>query len=190
MRHTGTQPIDTRRLTLRRYVHDDAEAMYYGWMADARVARWMFWQPYPSLAAVRDELARWIAGYADAGFYRWSVTLKDGGACIGSIGLSNSGSAAHPRWEPAYCLAHAHWGHGYASEALAGVVRYFFEVLDGAFLAARHAVENPQSGRVLQKAGFAYVRAGRYRQPGIGTVHAHFYRMERSDYETHRHTDP
>ena len=37
MKHCGTQKLETDRLVLRRYVNEDAEAMYNNWAADEEV---------------------------------------------------------------------------------------------------------------------------------------------------------
>ena len=39
MKHCGTQKLETDRLVLRRYVNEDATAMYNNWAADEEVTR-------------------------------------------------------------------------------------------------------------------------------------------------------
>lgn len=34
MKHCGTQTIETKRILLRRFSEDDAEAMYQNWASD------------------------------------------------------------------------------------------------------------------------------------------------------------
>lgn len=184
MRHLGTQTLQTPRLTLRRYTPGDAPAMFRGWMSDAQVARWMFWEPYPSLKAVQAELAGWVQGYADPCFYRWAIELRENSGppqYIGSIGLTDFGDEQNPSWQPAYVLSPAYWGHGYAGEALCAVAKFFFEQLGGAQLFACHAVQNPASGQVLQKAGFVHIKDGSYTKPDGETVPAHFYALDKKE---------
>ena len=67
--------------------------------------------------------------------------------------------------EPGYALGRRYWGQGYATEALAAVVRYLFESEGQAALACCHAHENPASGRVMKKCGMKY--EGTMRQADI-----------------------
>jgi RimJ/RimL family protein N-acetyltransferase len=71
---------------------------------------------------------------------------------IGSIGCS--------RWNPrvsyaeiGYSIAPAHWGHGYAVEAAHAVLAIVF-AMGHLVIGAGHWVDNPRSGRVLEKLGF------------------------------------
>ncbi|MBR1649924.1 MAG: restriction endonuclease [Lachnospiraceae bacterium] len=68
MKHCGTQKLETDRLVLRRYVNEDAAAMYNNWAADEEVTRFLMWpahsrgcqvkcvssffRPFPQLSAV------------------------------------------------------------------------------------------------------------------------------------------
>ena len=47
-------------------------------------------------------------------------------------------------------------GRGYTSEALAAVIRHGFEVMRLERVEAFHILENPASGRVMEKAGMAF----------------------------------
>ena len=59
-------------------------------------------------------------------------------------------------WEPGYCIGQKWWGKGLTTEALQAVVDFWFGQVGGAFLTCCHAVQNPASGRVMEKAGFVY----------------------------------
>ena len=41
MNHCGTQKLETDRLILRRFTHDDAEAMYKNWASDEEVTKFL-----------------------------------------------------------------------------------------------------------------------------------------------------
>ena len=43
MKHCGTQKLEKDRLVLRRYVNEDAAAMYNNWAADEEVTRFLMW---------------------------------------------------------------------------------------------------------------------------------------------------
>ena len=71
-----------------------------------------------------------------------------GGDLIGCIGCGGNPVTAM------IFLGEAHWGQGYASEASAAFVREFFDRFPVSALHAEHFVDNPASGRVLQRLGF------------------------------------
>lgn len=48
MKHCGTQRLETDRLILRRYVNEDALAMYKNWASDKEVTKFLMWQAHSS----------------------------------------------------------------------------------------------------------------------------------------------
>jgi RimJ/RimL family protein N-acetyltransferase len=70
----------------------------------------------------------------------------------GSVGLDDTGKGTH--FELGYWLGKPYWGRGYVSEAAAAVVEYAFGWLNQPALVAGYFVDNPASGRVLEKLGF------------------------------------
>jgi len=70
---------------------------------------------------------------------------------IGTIGFAGRPSG---NVELGYWIAKRHWNCGYATEAGEAVVRMARESFRVARLAAGHFVDNPASGRVLEKLGF------------------------------------
>ena len=80
---------------------------------------------------------------------------------IGEIGLTY----APPRYlkaEVHYSIVPAHWGHGYATDALRAVISYCFDELGLHRIEAGCAVDNLASIRVLEKCGFT--KEGRHRK--------------------------
>jgi len=144
--------LETRRLVLRPFTAEDAAAV------PAFAGRWEVAQmtariphPYPEDAA-----AAWIAGHAEArsadSEYTFAVTLKDGNRVIGAAGLRRSEPG---NLDLGYVLAPETWGQGLATEAAQALVVYGFETLNAEALTSGHFSDNPASGRVLEKAGFA-----------------------------------
>ena len=43
MNKIGTEPIETKRLILRRFTTDDAEDMFNNWASDPEVTRFLTW---------------------------------------------------------------------------------------------------------------------------------------------------
>lgn len=162
MTHTGTIDITTPRLVLRRFTLDDAQPMFDTWAGDPAVTRFLRWDPHPDWTATAELLHEWGKNYARPDWYSWAVCLRESGALIGSIAVVTAEPDDRwrrpvpppPHWEPGYCYGRAYWGQGYATEALCAVRDFWFDRVGGDFLICCHAVQNPASGRVMQKAGF------------------------------------
>ena len=152
MNKTGTQPIETKRLLLRRFVIEDAQDMFRNWASDKEVTRFLTWLPHESVAVTRSLLENWISRYEDGGFFNWAIEWKQSGQVIGGISVVNLVEQLDAA-EIGYCLGRAFWGRGIMPEALRAVEGYLFEMAGLNRLSAVHDVNNPKSGRVMEKAG-------------------------------------
>ena len=65
MNHCGTQPLETERLLLRRYVREDAAAIYKNWASDPQVTKFLMWQPHASPEVSRRVMEDWLMQYAN-----------------------------------------------------------------------------------------------------------------------------
>ena len=152
MNKAGTQRIETRRLILRRFRTEDAEDMYSGWASDPEVTRYLTWSVHPDVHATESLLGQWVSRYEDGGYFNWVMEYKETGRAVGNISvvrLNESIEAA----DIGYCLSRAYWGQGLMPEALEAVTAYLFDVVGLNRIAACHDVNNPRSGRVMDKAG-------------------------------------
>jgi RimJ/RimL family protein N-acetyltransferase len=70
------------------------------------------------------------------------------------IGMCASDRVADDVWEFGYWYGRAYWRQGYATEAASAVMRHTFDDMGAQALTAGWFVDNPASGRVLQKLGF------------------------------------
>jgi RimJ/RimL family protein N-acetyltransferase len=99
----------------------------------------------------REEHAReWIETPQDPRLPTLLLTLPgESGRIVGACGLhEDEGEIAVGYWiEP------GHWGCGYATEGLKGVLS-LGRLIGHRRIVSRHAADNPASGRVLRKAGF------------------------------------
>lgn len=151
-----TCAIETGRLLLRKFSYEDTESMLRHWIANPAVQHNYGEPVYEDDEAVRCLLDRWLACYAGGDFYRWAVLLKKTGENIGQIAfcrLYRKEGAA----EVECCIGEDYWGKGYVPEALRAVTRHSFDKLEMDRLEAFHRIGNPNSGRVLEKAGFKKV---------------------------------
>ncbi len=152
MQWTGTQTLETHRLILRRYRLEDAEDMFYNWASDPEVTRYLTWQPHTSVEGTRNILNDWIPCYAQGDYFNWAIVWKETGHVIGNIAAVELHTSAESA-DIGYCLGRAFWGRGIMPEALRAVMDYLFDVVGMQRVAARHAVDNPKSGRAMEKAG-------------------------------------
>ncbi|HSP35568.1 MAG TPA: GNAT family protein, partial [Thermoanaerobaculia bacterium] len=109
--------------------------------------------PYPESAA-----AAWIASQAEAPD-EYSFAIDDG-QLTGSIGLRLT--RMFERAEVGYWIGTPFWGRGYATEALAAVLRFGFEELRLHRIYAGYFSRNAASARVMEKNDMQY--EGRLRE--------------------------
>ena len=155
--------LETRRLVLRRIDTADVDALLavYG---DADAMRWVD----DGEPITRPECERWVEvtanNYATRGYGMFAVELRPAGPLIGFCGLVHPGGQEVA--EVKYALARAHWGRGYATEAVTAILRYGAEEHRLGEVIATVAPENGASQRVLAKAG---MRSSEPRQDADGS---------------------
>ena len=182
MTHKGTVTLETERLILRRYVPEDADAMFRNWVNDPEVTRYLTWQPHGSIELTRKINLSDVSKYDNLSHYQWAVVLKSLNEPIGGInvveideGLSSFGIA--------YRIGKSWWRQGFASEALASVLKFLFEQVGANRITATYDTRNPNSGAVMRKCGMSY--EGTLRQSGCnnqGIYDAACYAMLAEDY--------
>lgn len=153
--HIGTNAIETKRLLLRRFTLDDTSCAYHNWFSDPDVALYMRWDAHTHMQQTNEFLKAFIADYEKPDFYRWAISLKTDNKAIGSIGFHIE-SEYDMLADISYSLGKAFWGKGIITEALQSVLRYGFIEVGINRIEAFHAVNNPASGKVMQKAGMKY----------------------------------
>lgn len=155
MKQIGTQLLATERLTLRRFEIEDAANMYYNWASDAQVTRYLKWQPHKDVEETEAVLRQWVSEYEKEDFYRWAIELNETEQPIGVIGASGIDEDAQSV-EVSWCLGRKYWNQGYTSEALAEVMRFFFEDVGMNRVWGAHNTANVNSGKVMEKCGMTY----------------------------------
>ncbi len=180
----GTKNIETERLLLRRYVPEDAAAMFRNWASDPEVTKYLTWPPHETAAVTEQVVNGWTARYGDASYYHWAIVRKAAGPePVGDI-AAVSKSEGTGRLEIGYCLSRACWGQGIMPEALAAVISFLFREAGADCVAARHDPKNPKSGRVMQKCGMRFegtLRAADRNNTGV--CDASYYSILRAEWE-------
>ncbi len=181
MNKTGTRKIETRRLILRPFRTEDAEDMYNNWASDPEVTRFLTWPAHSSIDVTRWVLNDWIPRYGDGGYFNWAIEWKETGRVIGNIAVVKPEEALNAA-DLGYCLGRVFWGRGIMPEALRAVMDYLFDTVGLSRITAGHDVNNPKSGRVMEKAGMK--KEGVHRGAGInnqGVCDVALYAAMRSD---------
>jgi RimJ/RimL family protein N-acetyltransferase len=139
----------TPRLLLRPGFPEDAPALA-GAIADEAIVRNLATAPWPY--RMRDAEA-FLASPRDPVLPSFLIFERTGGAprLVGSCGLGRRPSGSV---ELGYWIARPHWSRGFATEAGAALVA-LARTLRLVQLEASHFVDNPASGRVLEKLGFS-----------------------------------
>lgn len=79
MENKGTKTLKTERLILRRFVSEDAVAMYANWASDPEVTKFLTWPPHASVDVTKSLLEDWIRRYEDLSYYNWGIELRETG---------------------------------------------------------------------------------------------------------------
>lgn len=128
--HSGPVLLDTARLRIRDWTFDDAPTAL-DILSRIEVVKWLDDGPpvlCPDLDGARERIERW-RGRDDPPLGHWAIEVTDGGPLDGRVigtvlllRLPNGDGEVEIGW-------HLHpdaWGHGYASEAAAAILRQGF----------------------------------------------------------------
>lgn len=143
--------LTTPRLLLRRMTVRDAQDIY-AYSRDELVARHVLWEAQRSVSEARAYVRYMQRQYRLNQPSSWGIVLKETGHVIGTIGFM-SYSADHNSAEVGYSLSRDYWNRGLMSEALEACLRYAFEDMGLHRVEAQFELENPASGRVMEKCG-------------------------------------
>jgi len=167
MKHLGTKRIETERLILRKFIIEDAEDMFKNWASDNEVTKYLTWPAHSSLEVSKEVISIWEKESESLDYYQWCIELKESGEAIGSI------SGVHimediNAVEVGYCIGKKFWKQGITSEAFGALISFFFEEMEVNRIEARHDLNNPSSGKVMEKCGL--IKEGVKRQGDINNT--------------------
>lgn len=165
MNHKGTLNIETERLLLRKFRLDDAEMMYNNWANDERVTKFLSWTPYKSMEDVRKYISLSIKSYQQDTIYHWAIVFNE--KVVGSISVMSI-DEKNKLCELGYCVGYEYWGRGIVTEAMKSVISFLFNEVQFHRIFAKHDVENPASGKVMEKCNMIYE----------GTLYGHYRRHD------------
>jgi ribosomal-protein-alanine N-acetyltransferase len=150
IKHTGTQPIKTERLSLRRFTSDDISDAYEKWTSCQDSD---FWEPpHKNIIETEREINRYIENYGNLDWYMWAVDFNN--KLVGLV----CGNEINEEFRSiciGYCITRSCRNKGIATEASKALIKLFFEIGFNRVY-SQHNPLNPASGRVMQKCGMLY----------------------------------
>lgn len=155
----------TPRLVLRPLTPDDAPGMF-ALNADPEVLRYTGDPPFADVDHARRFLQAYDA-YRRHGFGRWAVDDADG-AFLGWCGPKRLDDGDV---ELGFRFHRAVWGRGFATEAARAAAEVAFTRLGIDRLLGRAAIAHVASHRVLEKAGFTFLRAAEVEGLGAARIY-------------------
>lgn len=146
-------PIETARLTLRRFREEDAASLLelYG---NPDVVRYLYMEPLQP-DGLRDALDRRLRPPqldAEGDVLELAAELRSAGQFVGAMTFFYR-STVHARGEIGYTIAPQYAGQGFATEGAVAMLRIGFEVLGLHRLEGQCDARNLGSARVLERIG-------------------------------------
>lgn len=149
LHHTGTQEIQTERLLLRQFRHDDYEDMFE-WASNPEVVRYLSYYPHETLDVSKNIMNSWIEAYKSPETYNWAIEYqKKAIGNISVVALDNECFSCHLGWQ----IDIPYWNQGIMTEAAKAVVDYLFGIVGFDRITSGHDTRNVGSGRVMEKVG-------------------------------------
>ena len=144
--------IETRRLRFRLWRETDAETLFK-YASDPDVGPRAGWPPHLSV-----EESQTVIRNIFSNGHTWALELKETGEAIGCMGYYDAHESnieiGLEDAELGYWIAKPYWNLGLCTEALRAMIDWCFNKKGFRTLWSDFFVDNPASGRVMEKCGF------------------------------------
>lgn len=142
---------------MREITIDDAPGMFE-LDSNPEVHRFLGNQPVTSMQQVYDVIEFIRKQYEENGIGRWAVILKETSEFIGWSGLklARDMNGYDEFYDLGYRFIPRFWGKGYATETAKAFVEFGFDQMKLNKICTHTMVDNINSAKVLQKAGFEF----------------------------------
>lgn len=146
----NTPTLKTERLILRKLTENDFDAMYKIF-SDVDVNKFLPWFPLKTIEDVKTfYIEQYEKKYKQEKAYNYAICLKEDNRPIGYINVSMNES-----YDFGYGLSKELWNKGIITEAGRVVIEQLREA-GIPYITATHDINNPRSGKVMQKLGMKY----------------------------------
>ena len=165
--------LETERFILRPLTLEDAEDVF-SWASDERVTKYMIYPRHENIEITKD----WLSSLDQLpeNNFNWGFVLKENNRLIGSGGIKYNEEIK--AWTFGYNISFDCWGNGYVTEIIKHMIKFVYDNFGARDFVADHAVDNPASGRVMEKCGMKFSHYGEYTKlDGSQTFKAKFYIM-------------
>ena len=174
--------LETKRLILRRITMRDAKDIF-AYSKDEEVARHVLWSAQKDISEAKEYCRFMMKRYRCDQPSSWGIIEKATDRLVGTIGYMDF-NEDNATVEVGYSLARWMWNGGYMTEALSRVIAYTFDAMDINRIEAQHELDNPSSGRVMDKCGMLKEGVMRQRLYNKGRyVDVALYAILKEDYE-------
>jgi len=140
------------RVQLRPWMDSDA-AVLFKYASDPELGPRAGWPPHQSEQESLEVIRKFFHNDST-----WAIVLKETGAIVGCVGYLPSKNSNIPigadEAEVGYWVARPYWDQGICTEALEIVIDFCRRVKHHRALWGEHFLDNPASGRVMEKCGF------------------------------------
>jgi RimJ/RimL family protein N-acetyltransferase len=184
--------LQTERLILRRWRHDDREP-FATMNADPEVVEHLQGPLTPERSD--DFVDRIEAHWDEQGWGLWAIEVPEVAPFVGYVGLWPAGFVEPGMVEVGWRLAREHWGHGYATEAAREGLRFGFEVVGLEEIVSFTVPQNVRSRAVMERIGLVRDPAGDFDHPRVDVaryphlVRHVLYRLRRDAWEREHFRD-
>lgn len=145
-------PLEFDHYRLRKPEAKDAAAIFRNYTQSETVTKYLIWKPHQTLQDSIDWIAHCQAVFHEDTNLKYVIALKSTDEAIGMIDAAVDGFQAGI----GYVLAEPYWGKNIMTQALKIVLDKVL-ALPGVYRVwALHDLDNPASGRVMEKAGMKY----------------------------------
>ena len=151
--HTGTVPLETDRLVLRRTVKSDIDEFFFIKL-NPNIRR------YLGTNRLGDDLEKNRKyfneeKYNELNYYRWTIVRKEDNKILGCIYLNIHDEKARTAGID-YWIREDAWGNGYTTEASRKILNFAFDTLNINRIESCGGKDNPGTYKVMEKIGLKY----------------------------------
>lgn len=151
--HTGTVPLETDRLVLRRTVKSDIDEFFFIQL-NPNIRR------YLATNRLGDDLEKNRKyfneeKYNELNYYRWTIVRKEDNKILGCIYLNIHDEKARTAGID-YWIREDAWGNGYTTEASRKILNFAFDTLNINRIESCGGKDNPGTYKVMEKIGLKY----------------------------------
>ncbi len=154
MKHNGTMYLYFDKFYLRKFQETDLLDMYE-YCSDEKMTKYLTWETHKNIEETKQILDFFIKEYEKESTYRWAILDRINNKIIGCIDVVST-DEKNLTFEIGYCLSSKYWKKGIMTNCLKEVIEYLFSYTDVNRIQARHWVNNPASGMVMQKSGMKF----------------------------------